>query len=297
MPSVYDNVADLPADFLAGCAERPLPAAVLMCPPDAFDVIDVKNPFMEGQIGRVDVERARLQWDDVRRAFEACGARVELIPPADELEDMVFCANQTLVGLDDSGQPLCVLSNMKFPSRQSEVPHFAEWFAACDYAVEHLTGDEVFEGGGDAIWHPGRGLIWGGYGPRTEPEAYDAISDFFGVPVLRICLISDWFYHLDAALCAIDERIALIHSPAMAPESAELMRAVFTDVIEVDDAEARQLMACNAAAIGGQHIIIHARCHRTIAALRERGYTVHPVDTSEFIKSGGSVYCLKAYLV
>jgi N-dimethylarginine dimethylaminohydrolase len=212
------------------------------------------------------------------------------------LEDMVFCANPTFVGPDADGARLCILGNMKFESRQGEVRHFADYFAARGYDVQYLIGDEVFEGGGDALWHPGRGLIWGGYGYRTEPDSYEQISDFFDVPVLRLRLTSERFYHLDAALCALNERTALVRSPALAPAGMDLVRAVFDEVIEADPYEAENLMACNAAAIGGEHVIIPSGCARTSAALRERDFSVHPVDTSEFLKSGGSVYCMKMFL-
>jgi N-dimethylarginine dimethylaminohydrolase len=296
MPTVYDRAIELPPDLLESCRPMPLPQRVLMCPPDFFEVIDVKNPFMEGRVGTVDHTRAAAQWQAVADAFRAAGADVELIHPVDGLEDMVFCANQTFIGPDDEGRQVCILGNMKFESRQREVRYFADYFAERGYDVQYLVGDEVFEGSGDALWHPGRGLIWGGYGHRTEPDAYEQVSDFFDVPVIRLRLATERFYHLDTAFCAIDERTALVHPAALAPAGLDLLRAVFSDIIEVADHEAELLMACNATAIAGQHVIIQSGCAGVIAALRERGLIVHPVDTSEFIKSGGSVFCLKMYL-
>ena len=41
-------------------------------------------------------------------------------------------------------------------------------------------------------------------------------------------------------------------------------------------------------AIEGQHVLIERRATRTIARLAARGYQPVPVDTSEFLKSGGS---------
>src|SRR5262249_6840096 len=89
---VYDRVDQLPAGFLQSCRTMPLPTTMLMCPPEHFDVVDVKNPHMEGNIGNIDKNRARLQWQSVRDAFLASGADVELIEPVTDCEDMVFCA-------------------------------------------------------------------------------------------------------------------------------------------------------------------------------------------------------------
>ena len=100
------------------------------------------------------------------------------------------------------------------------MPAFARWFEAAGYQVSEAPGYLRFEGSGDAIWHPGRGLVWGGHGYRSEPGIYETVSDVFGVPVLRLRLLSDTFYHLDTCFCAIDERTVLIDPTALAPEFA-----------------------------------------------------------------------------
>lgn len=294
--AVYDRVDQLPADFLKSCRLMPIPNTMLMCRPDDFDIIDVKNPHMEGNIGTVDKAKARNQWDQVRDAFKASGASVELIEPVPGCEDMVFCANQTFVGLDADQQKLCVLSQMKHASRQREVGAFGKWFAEHGYRVDRIPVKVGFEGSGDAIWHPGRALIWGGSGFRTEPEAYRHISEFFGAPVIRLGLQSERFYHLDTCFCAIDERTVLIHSKSLLPESLAVAKAVFENVVDCDDHEANNNMACNATAIGGKHIILQRGSDKIVSILKNLGYHVHEVDTSEYIKSGGSVFCMKMFV-
>ena len=73
---------------------------ILVCPPEYFDVDYVINPWMEGQIGRVDSSRARAQWDalfeDVRKT-----ATVERIDPEPGSPDMCFTAN---AGLTHAGR-------------------------------------------------------------------------------------------------------------------------------------------------------------------------------------------------
>jgi N-dimethylarginine dimethylaminohydrolase len=85
---------------------------------------------------------------------------------------MVFCANPVFTGLDGEGRRVCVLSHRRVASRRTEVAAHAEWFQGNGYRVFSIPGLELFEGGGDAIWHPGRRLIWGGYGFRTDKEIY-----------------------------------------------------------------------------------------------------------------------------
>lgn len=293
---IFDRADQLPSDLLKSCRTMPLPTTMLMCPPENFDVVDVKNPHMEGNIGKVDKAKARDQWEAVRDAFVTAQSKVELIEPVPGCEDMVFCANQTFVGLDADGKKLCVLSQMKHASRQREVAAFGNWFGENGYRVENLPGQIGFEGSGDAIWHPGRALVWGGSGFRTASEAYVHISQSFGVPVIRLPLQSDRFYHLDTCFCAIDEDTVLINSRSLTDEGVSMIRTVFKNVIDCDETEANEGMACNATAIGGKHVVIQQGNHKTTAALKQLGYNVYEVDTSEYLKSGGSVFCMKMYV-
>ena len=274
----------------------PLPRQVLIVTPDHFDVVYVINPHMEGHLGQVDPKRARAQWEALRQTYQQLGFKVHTLEGVPQLPDMVFCANQTFVGLDAAELRVCLLSRMTHASRQREVPAFARWFEAAGYQVSEAPGYLRFEGSGDAIWHPGRGLVWGGHGYRSEPGIYETVSDVFGVPVLRLRLLSDTFYHLDTCFCAIDERTVLIDPTALAPESLALVRHVFADVIECPPDEARRGMACNATALGGRHVVIQQGNLRTVASLRQRGLEVHEVETGQFLKSGGSVFCLKMYV-
>lgn len=293
---VYDRLEQLPADLLASCRTMPFPKTVLMCAPENFDVVDVKNPHMEGNIGKVDTAEARRQWDEVRSAFVNSGVAVELIDPEPDCEDMVFCANQSFVGMDARGEKLCVLSQMKHPSRQREVAAFGKWFAGHGYRLENLPEQIGFEGSGDAIWHPGRALVWGGSGFRTLPDAFPHISEYFGVPVIRLPLQSERFYHLDTCFAAIDEHTVLIHPNSLTSEGIAMIRAVFDNVIECDDTEANEGMACNATAFAAKQIVIQQGCKSVVSILQGLGYTVHEVNTSEFLKSGGSVFCMKMYV-
>jgi len=240
------------------------PNGVLLCDPRYFDVIDVKNPFMaEG--AAVDKTRALEQWKAMAGAFRATGARVVVMDPVSGCEDMVFCANTALTGVDGSGVKRAVVSRMTY-----------------------------FEGGGDAVWHAGQNRLFAGSGFRTEPQAYDFVKEIFDCEIVPLTLHSSHFYHLDTCFCVVDERTALIYPPAFTKGSYERVRGYFTNIIEAGDDEAMHF-SCNACSIAGA-VIIEQSAVRTIQELRDRGFTVVPVDTSEFLKSGGSVYCMKQYL-
>ena len=71
-------------------------ARLLLCEPRFYGVEYVINPWMEGNVGRVDRARADAQW---RRLRDELAARVPLafVEPASHLHDMPFVANAGLV--------------------------------------------------------------------------------------------------------------------------------------------------------------------------------------------------------
>lgn len=265
---------------------------VLLCPPDHFDVIDVKNAFMEGQAGRVDRARAREQWDALAATFRKIGLEVEILPPTPGCEDMVFCANPSFTGVNRHGKKVAVLSRMRHESRQREVAAHRKWFSGHGYDV--IESPVLFEGGGDAVWHPGKRILWGGYGQRSVAEVYSFLGIVFGVETLTLELKTD-FYHLDTCLCPLDPKTALVYPKAFTRAGMTLIRRNFKRVIEADEREARDGFACNAL-VSGRHVVIQRGSASLEEKLRSAGFTVHPVETGEFLKSGGSVYCMKQWL-
>ena len=70
---------------------------VLLCPPDYFDVVDQKNPYMSKACA-VDRVKARSQWEKFCNVLQQNGCEIHVINPVEGLEDMVFAANQVFVG-------------------------------------------------------------------------------------------------------------------------------------------------------------------------------------------------------
>ena len=298
MPSdamIYRTPADLDV-ALDDCPHLPPARDVVMTTPTYFDVSYVINPHMADHVGTVNHAVAEQQWKALRATYTALDCTVHVVEGQPEMPDMVFCANQTLPYMDpDTGKRGVILSRMHAEERRAEVPHFAQFFAANDHAVHPLpdTITTSFEGMGDAIWHPRRHVLWGGYGYRTGMDAYDAISTMLDVPVLAVHLDDPDFYHLDTCFSALDIDTVLVYPGAFDDEGRALIDHVFETVIEAPEDEARSLFACNAHCPDGQHVLIQEGCTTTNERLRDAGFVPVPLDTREFLKSGGSVFCMK----
>ena len=243
----------------------PRPGRVLLTTPDHFEVAYVINPHMEGNVGDVDPGRARHQWDALRAAYERLGVEVYVVEGQPGLPDMVFCANQTLPYQTPGGERGVVLGRMHAAQRKPEVEHYARFFEGAGYEVRGLDPDLAgdFEGMGDALWHPGRYLLWGGYGYRTDREVYARLEAALGFVVVPLRLEDPDFYHLDTCLCPLDEDTALLYPGAFDDEGMAALKAHFPRIIEAPEDEARGLFACNAHSPDGRTVLIQQGCVET----------------------------------
>lgn len=273
----------------------PLPIASLMVQPTYFSVDYVINPHMEGNIGRIDKEEAQNQWNAIKDLLNNLGKTVHVIDGEPGLPDMVFCANQSLPYIAPNGKKHVLMSIMHSHHRSDEVAFIEQWYRKNGYEIHHLDSKKItdFEGMGDAIWHSGKRLIWGGYGYRSSLEAYKTISELFEVPVIALELTHPEFYHLDTCFCSLNEETVLIYPKAFTDNGLEMIKKVVPNVLEADDYEAVKLFACNATCPDGKNVIIQKGCNKTNKLLENAGFLVHETDTSEYLKSGGSVFCMK----
>lgn len=287
------KIADLP--------DRPEPKNILMCSPDYFAVTEAINAFMldnDGHVHKVDTHLAYQQWTNIRFLYEALGHRVFTIRGEVGLENMVFAANQSFPFIDRAtGARRVIMSNMRKEKRAREVVHFASWYRKNGYELHHLT-DCSFEAMGDALWYPGKYLIIAGHGStshhRTDLHALGQVAAIVDCPVLAIELKHADFYHLNTTLSVIDRETCVVYRPGIGKEGFAMLEAVFKNIVTVRKQEAyAPHFACNAFSIDGKIVFIQNTATATIKALEKLGKNVIGVDTSEYIKSGGSVFCMK----
>lgn len=282
-------ISDLPA--------MPVPKRVLMVKPTYFDVEYVINPHMKDYVGRVDKMQAENEWKHLADGFRELGLDVRILDGEKGMPDMVFCANQSLPFIDAGGNKKVLMGNMHTPERKPEVNAIGHWYKSQGYKILHLPDSALpFEGMGDAIWHFRRQLLWGGYGIRSAFEAYEHVATILDTPVIALELVDDTFYHLDTCLCVLNETSVLIYPDAFTEPGLEMIYKLFETVITATSYEAQKLFAANAACPDGRNVFIQQGCTDVNQKLRNAGFAVHEYSTYEFIKSGGSIFCMKMML-
>lgn len=264
----------------------PVVREYLMCPPKRFTVEYSINPWMDPNVP-VDTDLATAQWSTLVETFRDLGHTVHEIEPQPGLPDMVFAANS---GVVLGGRVLG--AKFRTVERAAEAEHYRRWFSTAGYHDVTMP-THVNEGEGDFAW-TGR-LMLAGSGFRTERAAHAEAQEFFGVPVISLRLIDPRFYHLDTALCVLDEATEtapaqLAYLPgAFSDGSRKVLERLFPQAIRVSETDGCHL-GLNAVS-DGRNVIVPRQATGFTATLIERGYETIAVDTSELLKSGGGPKC------
>ena len=258
----------------------------LMCPPEYFDVAYVINPWMHGNLKRIDSALARQQW---RSLYDMLTDRatVRLVNPQPSSPDMVFTANAGIV----RGRRF-VVSRFRYPERQYEEPYFADWFMDRGYEVSLMPRDVPFEGAGDALFDRGGDCLWMAHGHRSIPAAREVLSDRLGVEVVTLRLVDQRFYHLDTCFSPLEGGAVMYFPPAFDDASREAIERHVPAAKRIAIAEEDALaFACNAVNID-QVVVVNRSTPAFVKTLGRAGFEVVQTPLSEFMKAGGSAKCL-----
>jgi len=255
----------------------------LMCEPVHYTVSYEINPWMD-KTRFTDADLAVRQWRTLRDTYLDLGHTVETIDPIPGLPDMVYAANgATMV------DGVVYSARFRYPERAAEGPAYQKWFADRGY-VTH-TAAQTNEGEGDLLTVGD--LILAGTGFRTDRAAHAEAQELFGRPVVSLELVDPHYYHLDTALAVLssdpaDPQVAY-YPPAFSSGSRAVLRQLFPDAVIATEQDARAL-GLNAVS-DGLNVVVAPGATDLAGALRERGFSPIPVDTSELLKGGGGAKC------
>jgi N-dimethylarginine dimethylaminohydrolase len=276
-----------------------MPVQVLLADPAAFTVAAAQNPHMRdasGELQRVDPEEARDQWEGLLAAFQEAGLECHVLAADPALPDLVFTANPSLLLPPKPGseETEAWLSRMAHRSRRPEVALHASFFRGRGYGT-HAFPEEAgpVEGHGDLLHHPGRPKVHVGLGSRSSAAAWDHLARRRPDWGFEAYILDDpRFYHLDTALAPLDETHALLVPSAFQRGDLDRLQRAFPDHLLLKEEESLRF-AGNAWCPDRRHVFLQAGLPRVEDWLAARGFLPVPVETGEFLKSGGSVFCLK----
>jgi N-dimethylarginine dimethylaminohydrolase len=251
----------------------------LMCRPTHFAVTYRINPWMD-PTAPYDSALAISQWENLRQAFLGLGHTVELIDPLPGLPDMVFAANG---GTVVDGRVLGV--QFRDAERADEAPAYASWFRERGFEVREPK--HTNEGEGDILL--AGDVLLAGTGFRTAHASHAETQEFLQRPVITLQLVDPAYYHLDTALCVLDERTIAYLPQAFSPGSQSVLRQLFPNAI-IATPEDAAVLGLNAVS-DGETVVLPEQATHLAGALRAAGYKTIGVDLSELRKAGGGPKC------
>jgi N-dimethylarginine dimethylaminohydrolase len=267
---------------------------LLMSPPTFFRITNSINPHMTNKDGDKNIviqSLANEQWNKLKETIQNIGIEVIELKPKKNLPDLVFTANHCL----QISEKEIVLSKMAHAQRGPEIKYVKEFYSSIGLKVHEIDFDK-FEGMGDSIWYPQEKKLWAGYGFRSSLDSYKKIESKFNIPFTPLKLINSFFYHLDTCFFIINANTACYVREAFDHDSVRKLEDAFKDLIRIDYNEALLNFAGNAYCPDGKNVLIQKGSNKLKRKLQERGLNVIELSTSEFIKAGGSCFCMKMEL-
>lgn len=268
-----------------------------MVSPQFFNIEYAINAYMttpSGELNTIDQHLAENQWNKLKKIYFELGFEMHVIDGVKGLPDMVFSANQSFPFWDfRKDKPAVLISNMRSDYRKREVLYFRKLYEEMGYDIHHLNPKVSFEGNGDALIRPNSKEIYGGFGFRTDKDVYAEIERKTGYEIFFLELNNEYFYHLDTCLSFLNEDTVAIVPEAFTEDGLKLINIKFKNVINIDLNEAKDNFAGNCHSPDGKHVILQKGSQKFLKNLNSHGFTPIEIETSEFMKSGGSVFCMK----
>ena len=258
-------------------------ARLLMCDPKYYAIEYEINPWMSRLHG-AEPDVAKAQWSHLRDVLgEQCGVELSFVEPQAGLPDLVFTANAGLV----AGQRV-ILSRFRFPVRSAEEQVFGAWFRAHGFEVLEMPEDVFFEGAGDALFCGEQ--LFCGYHFRSEIRSHTVVAEMLRRNVLSLQLTNPRFYHLDTCFCPLSGGEVIYNPAAFDTYAQKVIEANVADRIAVNAEDAARF-GCNTVCVD-RKVVVPSGCTQLVKDLTSRGYQVHSVNLSEYLKSGGAAKCL-----
>lgn len=234
----------------------------------------------------VDADLAAGQWEQYVSELRAAGYRIHEAPPAPEHPDGVFIED-TMVVADE----LAVISRMGAQTRTGEVDTARATARAIGLTVVELSevpvplrsqGPVQLEGGD--VLKVGS-TVYVGVGGRTSRAGAEALGHHLAtvgrtvtaVPITRTL-------HLKSQVTALPDGTILGYRPVVDDPGFWEQEHGFLPVPEAEGA--------HVIVIGAEAVLMSDAAPQSADLIRERGYTVRTVPTSEIVKLEGCVTCL-----
>ncbi|MCY7362383.1 MAG: hypothetical protein LH629_10025, partial [Ignavibacteria bacterium] len=100
-------------------------------------------------------------------------------------------------------------------------------------------------------------------------------------------------YHLDTCFSVLNSDTVVISESAFNEEEMNIVKSYFKTIIKADETENLKFFVCNCHCPDGKNVIVQKGSVIFKNDIIKNGFNLIEVETGEFMKSGGSVFCMK----
>jgi N-dimethylarginine dimethylaminohydrolase len=257
---------------------------------------------------RPDCIRAMTEFLELYR-YLASDALVYVLPtPRPEgQQDLVFTANLGIVPENPPTPNTVIVSNYTSEPRRGETEVGVGFFESMGYQV-HVPPHR-FEGEAE-LKHLRDNVYFGGYGLRTEPEAYDWMEREFGMEIVRLRMTDPYLYHLDCSVFPVTRDQTLVCTELYDEDEVRALEK-HTEIIDVSRADALAGI-CNSVRLhntllnasdiheltaGSTEYTQELAKNRALEDIATRlGFEIALFNLGEFTKAGALLSCMVMHL-
>ena len=275
--------------------------AFLMAPPLSFDTQVANNIWMEDldDAERAIQPRKAMRQFQVLYNFIASRSLVSLVamPSSAGLQDLVFTANLGIVLNHLPDNNTVIISNFNSEPRFGEMEVGMRYFKEMGYRTYIPRGK--FEGEAE-LKHLHDNVYIGGYGMRSEKEAFEEMEEQFGMEIIKVRETNPYLYHLDCSVFPLTTEKTVVCTEVFTKKEIKGIEA-HTEIIPISRAGALAGL-CNSVRMGG-HILNASHINdlrigsesyrleidknrRLEDICGEEGFEVAFFNLSEFLKGG-----------
>ena len=301
-----NRLSDLPATPTG--LQRP---AFLMNFPFSYSTTIANNVWMEeieDEERKPNFEIAMTQFLEVYR-YLASEALVYLLPtPRDrQLQDLVFTANLGVVLEHLESKDTVVLSNFTSEPRRGETEVAVGFFEAMGYRTQ--VAPARFEGDAE-LKHLHDNVYVGGYGQRSQREAYDWMERTFDMEIVKLEETDPYLYHLDCTVFPLTREDTLVCTEMYEKDELASLEK-HTNVIDVS-AEECYSGICNSVRlsntilsasnihdlkVGTEDYSAELQKNRRLEDIaHDRAFEVGYFNLGEYLKGGALLSCMVMHL-
>ncbi|MGI6046261.1 MAG: dimethylarginine dimethylaminohydrolase family protein [Eggerthellaceae bacterium] len=260
---------------------------VIMCPPTYhhFEPINVITEEWIAKGETADLAAYKREWEELVKAYEDNGIKVELMDPKPDLPYEVYSRD-----FGASVREGVVMGAFREPCRRGESAEYEAKLKELGVPIVARCTAGAFEGGD--FWFLDPYTIAHGVVARTDWDGFTNVKRqleekgymVYGVDCRRDNL------HLDMCFNIVGDRIALCCTAAMPDNFLAMLEKRGFDLIDIPQ-EGVYRHHCNVQNIGDNKVVSFANNEYANSEMEKRGLKVIKPHLEQLLKGGGGPHC------